>query len=268
MLYNPSGDMNLRDITEKAGELVSKEQYTRILDRYVWAANHAMNADVLEIACGTGQGATLISERAKSLTFLDASPGNIADLKGEFGDTVRVSLGVAEELPFPDAMFDVVLMLECLYFFDDTEKALAEARRVLRPNGLLLVTVNNKDIYDFTRHPMGRTYFGVPDLHSTLAAFGFQVEIFGNCPIEGSLVSRVKTGIKFAVTSLGLFPQSPVVKRILKRLFFGKLLEMPRRLYSNGHATPELVALKPNTTDTRYKILFALCKMPIEAKAQ
>lgn len=45
----------------------------------------------------------------------------------------------AQELPFQDATFDVVLLLEAIYYLPHAEKFMAEARRVLRPDGILFI---------------------------------------------------------------------------------------------------------------------------------
>ena len=49
--------------------------------------------------------------------------------------------GRAEALPFPGQSFDVVLLFTVLEFVEDVEKALVEARRVLKPGGSLLVGI-------------------------------------------------------------------------------------------------------------------------------
>ena len=52
---------------------------------------------------------------------------------------VRVVQAVAESLPFPDASFDVVLMVTTVCFVDDLARSLDEARRVVRAGGRLVV---------------------------------------------------------------------------------------------------------------------------------
>ena len=60
--------------------------------------------------------------------------------------------GIAERLPYPDQSFDVVLMVTTICFVDDLPGALAEAHRVLRPGGTLVIGFVDRD------SPLGRDY--------------------------------------------------------------------------------------------------------------
>ena len=51
---------------------------------------------------------------------------------------IELLRGTAEALPFPDGAFDSIVMTYTLCSIDDPERALAELRRVLRPDGELL----------------------------------------------------------------------------------------------------------------------------------
>jgi ubiquinone/menaquinone biosynthesis C-methylase UbiE len=60
--------------------------------------------------------------------------------------------GVAESLPFGDGAFDTALIVTTICFVDDIPQTLAEARRVLRPDGSLVIGYIDKD------SPVGRIY--------------------------------------------------------------------------------------------------------------
>ena len=65
----------------------------------------------------------------------------------------------AQELPFPDDAFDVVVANHMLYHVPEPARAAAEIGRVLRPDGLLLAATNGPDhldvIADISRRVLG-----------------------------------------------------------------------------------------------------------------
>lgn len=109
------------------------------------------SAQVLE--CGTGRGdlwrinADRIPETWR-LTLTDFSAGMIEDNKAHIGDLAqRVTYRVADvqELPFEDNTFDIAFANYMLYHAPDIPKAIAELRRVLKPDGVLFAATNGKN---------------------------------------------------------------------------------------------------------------------------
>lgn len=86
----------------------------------------------VEIGVGTGRFAAPLGI-AKGIEPSRAM-AEIARKRG-----VDVAVGVAEKLPYPDAEFDLALMITTVCFLDDIELAFKEAHRVLRPGGAFLV---------------------------------------------------------------------------------------------------------------------------------
>ena len=96
---------------------------------------------VLEVGCGTGQFWRRVAEAFPadlSLTLTDLSPGMVYEALatvraiGKWGD-VQGEVADVCALPFADATFDAVLAMHMLYHATDTEAAVAEIARVLRP---------------------------------------------------------------------------------------------------------------------------------------
>jgi ubiquinone/menaquinone biosynthesis C-methylase UbiE len=93
---------------------------------------------LLDIGCGTGFVISLLAKTFDEvhgidptramLDKVDTSPGNIT-----------LHEGVAEDLPFPDASFDLVTAYSVLHHLADHRPALAEVARVLRPGGVFYV---------------------------------------------------------------------------------------------------------------------------------
>lgn len=65
---------------------------------------------------------------------------------------VEVKDGVGEDLPYPNECFDYVLITTTMCYFDDPDRALGEARRVLRPKGTIVLGIIDRD------SPLGRRY--------------------------------------------------------------------------------------------------------------
>ncbi|MCP2014941.1 SAM-dependent methyltransferase [Deinococcus sp. HSC-46F16] len=91
-------------------------------------------ARVLDVGAGDRQ--LLQALRARG------HPGGLFGIDPEPGEGVR--RGVAEQLPFPDTSFDTVLLVRVLAHLHDPARALAEARRVLRPGGQLVVAAQGE----------------------------------------------------------------------------------------------------------------------------
>ncbi|MEZ4652241.1 MAG: methyltransferase domain-containing protein [Candidatus Eisenbacteria bacterium] len=98
---------------------------------------------VLDVACGTGALAREMGRQVGetgSVTGLDLIPGMVEVAK-QIAPHIEFRHGAAEDLPFPDQTFDVVVSQFGLMFFPDRAQALREMIRVLRPGGRLAVAV-------------------------------------------------------------------------------------------------------------------------------
>lgn len=108
--------------------------------------NLAPDARVLDVACGRGTTALLLAtERRARVDGVDLSAANVALARGAAaaaGLTERAAftVGDAEHLPHPDAVFDAVVCECALCTFPDKRVAAAELARVLRPGGRVGIT--------------------------------------------------------------------------------------------------------------------------------
>lgn len=98
--------------------------------------------DVLDAAAGTGITAMSAARRGARVTALDfAAPlleaGRVIAERGLHLDGIRWVVGDVEQMPFPDAAFDVVVSTVGVIFAPDHRRVASELRRVLRPGGRL-----------------------------------------------------------------------------------------------------------------------------------
>jgi DNA-binding transcriptional ArsR family regulator len=109
--------------------------------------------DVLDAGAGDGATAQLIAPRARSITCVDVSEKLVDAARVRLAGfpNARAEVADVHDLPFEDARFDQVLLLNVLPFLRAPARALGEAARVLRPGGTLaLVTLAEHDHLDVT----------------------------------------------------------------------------------------------------------------------
>ncbi|HYK70680.1 MAG TPA: class I SAM-dependent methyltransferase [Streptosporangiaceae bacterium] len=101
---------------------------------------------VTEIGCGNGPYLAGLSRRGHMgrLLGVDLSPGMLATTRAAV-PSAAVTVGDAQRLPLSDGAADVVLAPHMLYHVPDRAAAIAEFRRVTKPGGRLLVTLNGTD---------------------------------------------------------------------------------------------------------------------------
>ena len=104
---------------------------------------------ILDVATGTGRVPLIMARNAAfagHVIGLDASRQMLKVARKKvaaerFEEYISLSRGDAQDLPYSDDSFDVVACLEALEFLPGQRAALAEMVRVLRPGGLLLVSI-------------------------------------------------------------------------------------------------------------------------------
>jgi SAM-dependent methyltransferase len=141
--------------------LVDADLLNEHLARYRFAARFAQGAMVLDAGCGTGYGAAEISQ-ASRVVGVDVSAEAVDHARCNFSRAgVHFLRAVCESLPFFDGSFDLVLAFEVIEHLERWQDFLAEARRVLRPAGLLLVSTPNKAYYAEARGAAGANPYHV-----------------------------------------------------------------------------------------------------------
>ncbi len=109
----------------------------------------------LDVACGTGQSTRILSDLANYVVGTDASRGMLAQAQPI--PNVAFARSSAERLPFVDASFDLLTVALAFHWFD-REAFLNEARRVLSPNGLLVI-YDNAFLAEMEGNPAFRSWF-------------------------------------------------------------------------------------------------------------
>lgn len=171
-------------------------QYDQRWSRYVsntlsflktWA-QIAPTDRVLDVACGTGEFERLILKEnpAQPMVGVDVSDEmlTIARQKLQPYSNVRFQHASAAALPFPDASFDTVISANAFHYFDDPNVALQEMKRVLKPNGNLIILDWCKDflvcrICDWVLQrvdPVHQQCYAQAEFHQLLSCAGFCIQ--------------------------------------------------------------------------------------------
>ncbi len=155
--------------------------------------------DVLDIASGDGVLAELLAPRAKHYVCLDSNPRVVAAARARLRPfrNVEVIEGDMHAIAFPDASFDLVLLMHALTYADTPAAALADSARVLRPGGQLIATTLHRHEHRAAIEPYGHANLGFApkDLSRMAVRAGLAVD---TCEV----ITREKRPPHFEVVSL------------------------------------------------------------------
>jgi SAM-dependent methyltransferase len=117
--------------------------------RYLFAAPLVAGRDVLDIACGEGYGSALLARSAARVTGVDIAPDAIAHACARYASRANLQFREADcaTLPFAPASFDIVVSFETIEHVAAQEAFVDEVRRVLRNDGLFVLSSPNKVEY-------------------------------------------------------------------------------------------------------------------------
>lgn len=144
-------------------------------------------AEGVEIGVGSGRFAVPLGIK------IGVEPSGAMAIKAEKRG-VKVFPGVAENLPFSDAMFDFVLMVTTICFVDDVTKSFAEAFRVLKHGGHIIVGFMDKESELGRQYAENRegsefykdaTFFSTKEVLKHLKEVGFRIARIKQTLIHG-----------------------------------------------------------------------------------
>ncbi len=123
------------------------------IHRYAFAALWCKDARVLDAACGEGYGSSLLAQSAASVTGVDISAEAVQHAAQRYTEQESLDFRVADctQLPFDSDQFDMVVSFETLEHLKQQEAMLSEFRRVLNPEGFLILSSPDKAVYSEQR---------------------------------------------------------------------------------------------------------------------
>jgi ubiquinone/menaquinone biosynthesis C-methylase UbiE len=251
--------MDYSTVTETTGDQIKREALEMLCTRYAFAANFCQGKDVLEVACGSGQGLGYLAKCAAMVVGGDYTVSLVEGAHRYYGGQIPVLCIDAHKLPFADCSFDVVILYEAIYYLSQPDNFLEECKRVLRENGTVLICTVNKDWSDFNPSPLSARYYSAAELGALLDKHNFQVELYGAFP--AAIKSKSDAFISYAkrgAIALQLMPKTMKGKALLKRVFYGKLVTVPPAIEEGMANVHTLVPISRDGQNSQYKVLYAV----------
>jgi SAM-dependent methyltransferase len=173
------------------------------LHRYLLARELCHGKDVLDLASGEGYGSAMLSSVAKCVVGVDIAHDAVQHSQRRYvRQNLRFMVGSCGKIPLSDASVDVIVSFETLEHHDRHDEMMAEVKRVLRSDGLLIISTPDK--YHYSDVPGYKNEFHVKELyhhefvgllrrHFTNASFYGQRVVFGSFVVgKGSNVELAK----------------------------------------------------------------------------
>jgi ubiquinone/menaquinone biosynthesis C-methylase UbiE len=191
-------------------EAYSVENETSLLNEFyerpamLKLAGDVHDRRILDAGCGSGPLAKALVDRGATVTGFDASEAMLDLARKRLGEEAELLVAdLGQPLPFADDAFDDVVASLVFHYLEDWVEPLKEIRRVLRPGGRLIMSVNHPILYPWTNpgtdyfkptkytdeltfngQPGTLTYWHRP-LHAMTDAFAkarFQIEVISEPP--------------------------------------------------------------------------------------
>jgi SAM-dependent methyltransferase len=250
------------DTTEIHKSWVDYNLPTHIL-RYDFASKFVESKKTLDVACGNGYGSSyMLRYKPKIVVGVDYSRIAINEGKALFrNELLTLLVGDATDMGFSDKAFDVVVSFETLEHIRNQEKFLNEILRILRNDGVLIISTPNKDAFSaYDKFYYNRYHvreLTLSEFYSMLRGYFRKVDLYGQ--IQVGTIYRILRDIR----------------RILAKKTGVDLLQLYRlvRLFPNlSDRSEQIYSLRTKRTAIP-KFLIAVCRnnvsegdLPVKSK--
>ncbi len=186
------------------------------LNRYALARPFCEGKIVLDVACGEGYGSYLLKMwGAKQIEAVDIDSEAIEKASIMFSnENINYMCQNAEKLPYADNSFDLIVSLETIEHLDNPDKFLLELRRVIKPDGTIILSCPNDPYYydrANTSNPFHKQKYNFFEFKEFVEQYlGSHVQYFLGFAINGFLNMPITRGTEPSsnpakTTSNGIF---------------------------------------------------------------
>lgn len=167
------------------------------LHRYALCLEFVTGKSVLDIASGEGYGSALLAKVAESVVGVDISEEAVDYASKEYStnENLKFLVGSCDCVPIADNSIDVVTSFETIEHHDKHEEMMQEIKRVLKPDGVLIISSPNRLTY--SDEPNYSNPFHVKELYydelvALLNSYFEHMQFYGQKIATGSFVFPLK----------------------------------------------------------------------------
>lgn len=220
--------------------------YLEHVARYIFASSFIKNNDlVVDVACGTGYGSYVLARKGvKKVIGIDISNAAIEYAKKKYSgrvNNIEFLVGNAMEMPISSHEVDVVVSFETIEHLNDPEAFLLECRRVLKDEGLLILSTPNKYIKNILKieNPYHIKEVYIEELLSMLHNSGFDiVDVYGQIPVKNTARDGSNYIWRVIQSTKKLIPKF-IKKVIYETYYLPKITKVPYHLIRTYKIDPD-----------------------------
>lgn len=140
--------MNTTWTGERLEKYITHEPMLEHLHRYAAALPFIKGKVVLDIACGEGYGCNLLTQEASKVIGIDIDVTCIKNAKLSYKNPqIEFLSGSILDIPLTSNCVDIITCFETLEHITEHENAITELKRVLKPDGILIISTPDKKNY-------------------------------------------------------------------------------------------------------------------------
>lgn len=137
---------------ERINTTILNENTLEHLHRYALVRDIVKGKVVLDIACGEGYGTNLLAKTAGEIFGVDRCAETVGSAKSRYpAGNLKFMQGDIANIPFQANTFDIIICFETIEHVGDQEKVLQEFKRVLKSDGVLVISTPEKKNYSDIR---------------------------------------------------------------------------------------------------------------------